>query len=118
MAISICSVVDNQGRRVAEIDIQGVEDEWYYGRLVSDAMPEGLRRDLDWYDEVVSGQMLSYLDDALAAVERHQLSVCLPDETCQRAYSLHIDKSGETTFRVTPVPPPEPNHIEVSSVLG
>jgi hypothetical protein len=62
--------------------------------------------------------MLSYLDDALAAVERHQLSVCFPDETCRRVYSLHIGKSGEIEFRVTPVPPPEPNHIDVSSALS
>jgi len=118
MPTSICEVVDNQGRRVAEVEIQSVEDGWYYGRLVSDALPDGLRRDLKWYDEVVSGQMLSYLDEALAAVERHQLSMCVPDETCHRVYSLHIGRSGETVFRTTPVPPPEPNHIDVSSVLS
>ena len=118
MATSACSVIDNQGDRVAEIEIQSVEDEWYYGRLVNDAMPEGLRRDLAWYDEVVSNQMLSYLDDALAAVGRHQLSVCLPNEASHRVYSLHIGRTGETTFRITPVPPPEPNHFDVSSVLG
>lgn len=118
MPTSICAVVDKQGRRVAEVEIQSVEGEWYYGRLVSDELPEGLRRDLDWYDEVVSGQMLSYLDEALAAVERHQLSVCLPGETYRPVYSLHIGRSGETAFRTTPVPPPEPNHADVSSVLS
>jgi hypothetical protein len=118
MATAICSVTDHEGRSVAEIEIQSVEDGWHYGRLVRDTMPDGLCRDLQWYDEVVSGQMLSYLDDALAGVDRHQLSVRLPDETCHQVYSLHIGKSGEASFRITPVPPPEPNHSEVSSILS
>ena len=118
MTISICPVIDNQGRRVAEIDVQGVEDDWYYGRLVSDLLPEGLRRDLEWYDEVVSDQMLSFLDDALAAVERHQLSVRQPDEGCRRVYCLHIGKAGEATFRITPIPPREPSHVNVSTMQG
>lgn len=117
MASSICSIMDNQGRQVAEIDIQGVENEWYYGRLMTDAIPEGLRRDLEWYDEVVSTQMLSYLDDATDAVERHGLSVCFPDETCHKAYGLHIDKSGETAFRIAPVPPPSSNGCDSSTIL-
>jgi hypothetical protein len=106
MATSVCSIIDNKGHRVAVVDVQSVEDEWFYGRLVSTVEPDGLRRDLEWYDEVVSNQMLSYLDDALRAVERHGLSVRLPDETCHKVYSLHVERSGETSFRITPVPPP------------
>jgi hypothetical protein len=105
-SVAICSIIDNQGRRVAEVDIHAVEDGWYYGRLVKDAIPDELRRDLEWYDQVVSNQMLSYLDDVRAAVERHELSVCFADETCHKAYALHIDRSGDTTFRIAPVPPP------------
>jgi hypothetical protein len=118
MPNSICTIVDHQGRRVADVEIQDVNEEWYYGRLVSDALPDGLRRDLEWYDEVVSGQMLSYLDDALAAVDRHQLSVQLADEESRQVYSLHIGRSGNTTFRVTPVPPPMSNRLDASSVPG
>jgi hypothetical protein len=118
MTSSICSVIDHQGCRVAEVEIQGVEDEWYHGRLVEATLPEGLRRDLAWYDEVISQQMLSYLDDALHAVERHGLSVCFPDDTCHRVYSLHIDPAGETTFRITPVPPPDSNRMDNSTILG
>lgn len=118
MSTSICSIIDNHGRRVAEVAIQAVEDEWYYGRLVGEAIPEGLRRDLAWYDEVVSNQMLSYLDDALHAVERHGLAVLLPDETRHKVYSLHINTSGETAFRITPVPPPNSNRFDSSTILG
>jgi hypothetical protein len=117
MATSTCSILDNQGRRVAEVDIEGVEDEWYYGRLVSDAIPEELRRDLEWYDDVVSNQMLSYLDDAVHAVEGHGLSVRLPDQTSHRVYSLHVDRSGQTAFRITPVPPPGSIQPDGSSIL-
>jgi hypothetical protein len=117
MATSTYSVTDSQGRRVAEIDVQAIEEEWYYGRLVSDAIPERLRRDLEWYDQVVSNQMLSYLDEALDAVERHGLSVRVPDETCHRVYSLHLAKSGEATFRITPAPPPNSNRLESSTIL-
>ena len=117
MTTSTYSVIDNQGRQVAEMDVLAVEEEWYYGRLVSDAIPEQLRRDLEWYDRVVSNQMLSYLDEALDAVERHELSVRLPDDTYHRVYSLHIEQSGETTFRIAPVPPPSSNYPETSTIL-
>ena len=118
MATSICSIIDNTGHQVAEVDIQSVEDEWYYGRLLDDKIPEELRRDLGWYDEVLSNQMLSYLDEALHAVERHGLSVRLPDETCHKVYSLHVGRSGETTFRITPVPPPSLNRVDTSTLQG
>lgn len=118
MAASVCAILDDQGRQIAEVDIHGVEDAWYYGRIVSEAFPEGLRRDLEWYDEVVSNQMLSYLDDAVHAVERHGLSVRFPDGACHRVYSLHIERSRETTFRTTPVPPPSSSRFDSSTVLG
>jgi hypothetical protein len=110
------SIIDNQGHRVAEVHIHSVEEEWYYGRLVSDAIPEALRRDLERYDEVVSNQMLSYLDDAVQAVEKHGLSVRFPDDTCHRVYSLHLDRSGETTFRIAPVPPSSSSRSDSSTI--
>lgn len=118
METSICSITDNRERRVVEVEIQGVEDGWYYGRVVSDSIPEDLRRDLEWYDEVVSNQLLSCLDDALGAVELHGLSVCFADETCQKVYSLHVDKEGETTFRITPVPPSNATRPDSSTISG
>lgn len=104
MATSICPILDQYGQPVAKVDLQDTEDGWYYGQLVGDALPAGLRHDLQWYDDVVSNQTLSYLDDALHAVEQHGLSVRLPDETCHKVYSLHIEKTGETAFRITPAP--------------
>lgn len=115
MPTSICSIFDKDGNQVAEVGIQAVEDEWYYGRLTRNAIPEPLRRDLDWYDEVVSNQILSYLDDARHAVERHALAVRLPDGTSHRLYSLHVNKSGETEFRIAPVPPPTSNLADDST---
>ena len=32
MTSSICSIIDGQGQPVAQVEIQGVEDDWYYGR--------------------------------------------------------------------------------------
>jgi hypothetical protein len=116
MPPSICTLVDQQGRRVADVDLQGVEKEWFYGQIVSDAIPEDLRRDLEWYDEVVSNQMLSFLDDSSAAVERHDLFVVFPDQPRRKVYSLHVSRSGETTFRVTPAPPSTVNHSDSSAV--
>lgn len=118
MKTSLCSIIDNLGNRIAEVDIQNVEEEWYYGRLLDDAISEGLRRDLEWYDKVVSNQMFSFLDDALQAIEQHHLSIRLPDGSCHRVYSLHIDNLGETTFRITPVHPPSSNRFDSSTILG
>ena len=106
MSSTTFSILDNLGRPVAEFELLELESDWYDGRLVSDAMPEGIRRDLGWLDEVVSNQLLSYLDDAILAVERHALSVRFPDGTCHRAFALHVSKSGETEFCISPVPPP------------
>ena len=100
------TILDYQHRPIAEFDLLELVDEWYYGRLASDALPEAIRRDLDWYDEVVSKQLLSYIDDAILAVERHALSERFPDGTCHRAFALHVSKSGETEFCISPVPPP------------
>ena len=98
MATSICSVLDNRGCRVAQIDLESVENEWYYGRLLSDAFSDELRHDLGWYDEVVSDQMLSYVDDALRAVERHELSVCLPDETRTKSTRCILTSQVKQSF--------------------
>lgn len=103
---NMSSIIDAEGQEVAEIAISEIEDGWYCGTVVRDEFSEKLKQALEWYDEVVSDQMLSFVDEALAAVDRFQLRVCLSDESCEDVYSLQLSKNGEVTFRITPVPPP------------
>ncbi len=37
--------------------------------VLSERLPAQVKKALDWYDEVVENQMLSYLDEATATVE-------------------------------------------------
>jgi hypothetical protein len=63
---------------------------------------------LAWYDEVLQDQMLSYLDEAPAAVQRFDLQAKFPDGSMHKTYALHITPSNEVSFRISPVrPPPE-----------
>jgi hypothetical protein len=98
-------LVDQQDQPLLRLDIQSIEDGWYYGWGQAEVLPPQIQRDLDWYDDILSSQSLSYLDEAEASVERHQLAVRLDDGAPQRVHSLHLAKTGEVTFRITPVEP-------------
>jgi hypothetical protein len=50
--------------------------------------------------------MLSYLDQAMAAVARWRLRVRFRDGSTCPTYGLHIGQTDEVSFRVTPIPPP------------
>jgi hypothetical protein len=50
--------------------------------------------------------MLSYLDQATAAVESFELHARFPDGSTHKTYSLHVSPSNEVSFRISPVPPP------------
>jgi hypothetical protein len=118
MSLPNCVLVDQQDQPLVQLDIHSIEDGWYYGWGRGTAIPAQIQHDLDWYDTVVSGQMLSYLDDAEAAVESHQLLLRLPDTTHHRVYSLHLAKSGEVSFRITPIEPAIPLQNEVASTFA
>ncbi len=98
---AVCMVVNSAGREVAELKIRGVEDGWYEAALVADQMPADLRHDLSWYSDVVGNQMLSYLDGATAAVDRHGLAVLFADGSRIPMSSLQLGSSGEAYFRLT-----------------
>jgi hypothetical protein len=93
---------------LAELLIADEEEGWFTGRVVRQNFPPELQRALAWYDEVVQDQMLSYLDDAVAAVQTFALQARFPDGSTHPTYSLHISPSNEVSFRISPVlPPPE-----------
>jgi hypothetical protein len=92
----------------AELLITEEEEGWFTGRVVWQEFPPDVRTALAWYDEVVGGQMLSYLDGAAEAVEGFGLQARFPDGSTHKTYSLHVSPSAEVSFRVSPVlPPPE-----------
>ena len=99
------TLTDAAGNAVAELVMSHEDDGWHSGRVRSLQLPAELKEALDWYDEVVENQMLSYLDQALAAVERWGLRVRFRDGLTHPFYSLHISRSNDVSFRVTPVPP-------------
>jgi hypothetical protein len=100
------TIVDADGRDVAELVVTSAENGWFHGRLLARRFPPKLQEALDWYDEVVEHQMLSYLDQALASVEKFGLAARFASGACQRVHSLQITKQDEASFRLTPVPPP------------
>src|SRR2546427_217949 len=99
------TLIDADGNALAELAVTTSETDWYTGKLLSQQFPPKLRDALAWYDEVIEGQMLSYLDRATDAVEQFGLRVRHPNGTAQKVYSLHINKQNEVSFRTSPVPP-------------
>ena len=103
---SVFELIDSQGRELAQVNVTDIEDGWYYGKLSNESFSAELRKALDWYDEVVTSQMLSLVDEALAAIEEFQLRVCNSDGTHLPVFSLHASKDNSVCFRTTPVPAP------------
>jgi hypothetical protein len=96
------------GNKLAELLIAGDEEGWLTGTVVWQNFPFEIKKALAWYDEVVRDQMLSYLDEAIAAVQRLELQARFADGSTHKTYSLHVSPSNEVSFRISPVlPPPE-----------
>lgn len=106
MTSTLYTILNAQGHTIADIAITSIEEGWHYGHMVHDHLPDQLRQDCAWYDEVVSGQMLSFLDDATAAMDQYRLTIKAPDGTCQSLHSIHLEPTGDVTWRVTPMSPP------------
>jgi hypothetical protein len=102
------SLIDLDGNTLAELVIADEEEGWFTGKVVSQNFPLEIKNALAWYDEVVQDQMLSYLDEAITAVQRFALQAKFPDGSTHKAYVLHVSPSNEVSFRISPVlPPPE-----------
>lgn len=105
MASSRYFLADAPGNTLAELLVE--EDEgWFTGKIVARDWPDAVGRALAWYDEVVSHQMLSYLDEATSMVEKLGLRVRAADGVLHRVYALHVSQDGTVAFRMSPVPPP------------
>ena len=102
--ISTVFLIDENASKVAEFQITDEEDGWFLGKVIWQTMPSDMRRALDWYDEIVRDQMLSYLDDALARIQTFELKAVFPDGSAHKTYSLHITTNDEVSFRTSPVP--------------
>ncbi len=91
---------------LAELLITDEEEGWYTGTVVWQNLPVEAKKALAWYDEVLQDQMLSYLDEATAAVQRFELQAKFPDGPAHKTYALHLGPSDEVSFRISPVSPP------------
>ncbi len=101
-------LVDSAGNTVAEVVIADEEEGWFTGRVISQSFPFEVKEALAWYDEVLRDQMLSYLDEATAAVQQFGVRANFPDGATHKTYSLHVSASNEVSFRISPVlPAPE-----------
>ena len=107
-------VIDPNGSPRAELLIENEEEGWFTGTVVSQDFSLEVKTALAWYDEVIRDQMLSYLDDATAGVEKFQLRAKLPDGSTHSIYSLHVSPSNEVSFRISPVLPS--SHLSPSTV--
>jgi hypothetical protein len=99
-------LVDLEGNTLAELLIADEEEGWFTGKAGWQGFPSEAKKALAWYDEVVQGQMLNYLDGATAAVHRIGLQARFPDGSTHLTYSLHVTPSDEVSFRISPVLPP------------
>ncbi len=91
---------------LAELLITDEEEGWYTGTVVWRNLPAEAKKALAWYDEVVQDQMLSYLDEATAAVQKFELQAKFPDGSSHKTYALHLNPLNEVSFRISPVSPP------------
>ena len=102
------SLIDPSGNTLAELLIADEVDGWLSGTVICQSFPREVKKALAWYDEVVQDQMLSYLDEASAAVQSFELQAKFSDGSAHKVYSLHISQNNEVSFRLSPVlPPPE-----------
>jgi hypothetical protein len=99
-------LIGPDGSRLAEFLIADQEEGWFTGRVLWQSFPSEVKDSLAWYNEVVRDQMLSYLDEATAAVQRFDLEARFPDGSTHKAYSLHVSPANEVSFRNSPVLPP------------
>lgn len=88
---------------IAEIEINDIENDWYYGTIITNRFDEAEKKALAWYDEVVTGQMLSYVDEALLAVEKLGFNVRFSNDKCARIHSVHLSGERTIVFRIKPV---------------
>src|SRR5258708_980389 len=100
------TLIDAAGNALAELEVTATEDGWFAGTVLSQQLPPKLKDALDWYDEIIDGQMLSYLDQATDAVEQFGLRVRERNGSARKVFSLHINKQSEVSFRFSPVSPP------------
>jgi hypothetical protein len=102
------SLIGPDGYTLAEFLIADEDEGWFTGRVVRRSFPSEVEKALAWYDEVVRDQMLSYLDEAVGAVQKFGLQARFPDGSTHPTYSLHVEPSNAVSFRISPVlPPPE-----------
>jgi hypothetical protein len=99
-------LTDANGKALAELLISDEDEGWFTGRVVWQNFPAEVKKVLGWYGEVVHDQMLSYLDDAAAAVQRLDLQTKFSEDSSYKTYSLHLGPSSEVSFRISPVLPP------------
>jgi hypothetical protein len=98
-------LIGPEGNTLAELRIADDEEGWFTGTVVGQSFPCDLENALAWYDRVVQDQMLSYLDEATAAVQRFELQARFPDGSTQKTYSLHVGPLNEVAFRISLVLP-------------
>lgn len=97
-------LIDENESELAEFQITGDEDGWFLGKVIWHAIPPDLKKALDWYDEIVRDQMLSFMDDTVARIQAFELKARFPDGSTHKTYSLHITTNDDVSFRTSPVP--------------
>jgi hypothetical protein len=100
------TLIDRHASQLASFWIDAIQEGWYSGHVNSSSFPPDLQQRLEWYNEVVSNQMLSFVDDARSAIDQHHLLVRLPSGDVHPVVALHVMRSGDVSFRISPIAPP------------
>ena len=72
------TLIHASGIEVAQMTMSSEKDGWFSGTLASQQFSPDLKEALEWYDEVVENQMLSFLDQAIESVAQFGLCVRTP----------------------------------------
>jgi hypothetical protein len=93
-------LIDQSGTVLATAHVTD-EGTHFGGTIDLATMPEALRRLFDEFEEIVNGQMLSFLDDIQDKIAAHTLKVVFADGTEAFVKDLQIyPGSGEVSFKV------------------
>jgi hypothetical protein len=95
-------LTDASGARLAALAVSAVGDR-FEGTIQADQLPDDLRRLFAEFEEVVEGQMFSFLDQVEDRIRAARLRVVWEDGASTPVSDLQVyPSSGAVSFRATP----------------
>jgi hypothetical protein len=104
MSQQAVKLIDQGGNVVASARVAD-EGGYYGGTIDLGGMPDVMRRVFDEFEEIVNGQMLSFLDEIEGKIAALSLRVLLQDGSSARVRDLQIyPATGDVSFKLAEAP--------------